>query len=78
MGVEAIGIADDWYLIGKHTIAEGWDQMEAVLADYGHRLRRHTCWFWAPALDVLEASPQHDVQGAASTLEAGAAPSEPA
>jgi len=71
-GVGSISIADDSYLVGPApVIAEGWEQMETVLASYGHRLRRTKCWFWGPALDVLESAVEGtEVRGAAASLEA--------
>ena len=53
--VTAIGVADDWYIVGHaQRIAEGWPELENQLAARGHRLRRTKCRFWAPAADLCD------------------------
>ena len=52
--IARVGIADDFYLVGPAAEqARMWPQFEAVLATYGHRLRRNKCKAWAPMLDDL-------------------------
>ena len=51
-GVQRVGVADDLYLVGDAGAqAERWEDFEAILADHGHRLRRHKCKMWVPAAE---------------------------
>ncbi len=53
--VTAIGVADDWYIVGHaQRIADGCPELENQLAARGHRLRRNKCKFWAPAADLCD------------------------
>ena len=55
----ALGYQDDQYLFGRAVdLARALPQLDACLAQDGHRVRRDKCSIWNPAMDIPEIADQ--------------------
>ena len=56
-----MGYQDDQYLFGKAVdLARALPQLDACLAQDGHRVRRDKCSIWNPAMDLPEIAEQEN------------------